>query len=499
MPVKTLLQMKRHDERGVSMVLFALLMVTFTVFVAFAVDIGGVANQRRRAQLSDDAGVLGAAQDLPFTASARGQVISLVNQDLGVSWTAGTEWNTCGSISAPSGFTKDNTSNCIAYDSSFTRVWASVPAAGYATSFGKVIGVNSINVSAQAIARKATAGFGGVLPFGIPATAGGSGQVCLKTGPSGHIDSQPPCNGPDSGNFGTLDILWYFQSGVTPSADCNAGGGTGRLPNNIAAGVDHQLSIYTGTEVVDQCGVPAPNAVAVQTGNAGALDQGIITGNSFGDGQPARLRRVGDTSGDYYTQTTNIDGHSTVNDTGLWQFMKATPNFDTPNSCAKSVFTTALTDGVPDNKTQLRLLLDACFAEYSQTTGPMTLGCSNQPCAGVLFDNNSRTESGIDLYDIQLNPRFAYVPRLTGVWPPGNSGTVRIASFQAVYIQRLFIKCGGTCDVDFDPGVNNGGQSANGGNAEAITAYAFNPTMLPGSLGSNPYQLGQSMSIQLIK
>jgi hypothetical protein len=229
------------------------------------------------------------------------------------------------------------------------------------------------------------------------------------------------------------------------------------------------------------------------------MDTGILTGNSFGDGQPARLRRVGDSTGNYYASTTNIDGHSTVNDTGLWEFIKPTANANTPTACAKSVFTSALTDGVPDNKTQLRGLLDICFAEYSRTTGAMTSGCTTQPCTGTLFDMNTVTESPVDLYDLQLNPRFAYVPRLTGSWPSGNSGTVNIASFQAVYLQRLFVKCGGSCDIDFDPGVSNGGQSANGGNAEALTAYVFDPNMLPGSLGSNPYQLGQNQVIQLVK
>ena len=40
----------RRDERGVTVVLFALLLVTFTVFTAFAVDLGGAFNQRRQTQ-----------------------------------------------------------------------------------------------------------------------------------------------------------------------------------------------------------------------------------------------------------------------------------------------------------------------------------------------------------------------------------------------------------------------------------------------------------------
>ena len=57
----------RRDERGVTLILFALLLVVFSVFVAFAVDIGGALNQRRQTQSGADFASLGAAQDLPDT------------------------------------------------------------------------------------------------------------------------------------------------------------------------------------------------------------------------------------------------------------------------------------------------------------------------------------------------------------------------------------------------------------------------------------------------
>ena len=112
---------------------------------------------------------------------------------------------------------------------------------------------------------------------------------------------------------------------------------------------------------------------------------------------------------------------------------------------------------------------------------------------------NSRTEAGIDLYDIQLSPRFGYVPRLTGSFPSGSSGTVQIAEFEPVYLQRLFGKCNASsCAIDFDPGVGDGPQNQNG-SAEAITAFVIPSQMLPGNLGTNPYQLGQNQFIELVR
>src|SRR5207253_173418 len=81
------------DERGVTMVLFALLLVVFCVFTAFALDFGGAFNQRRQTQSGADSGALGAAQDLPASATAVADVISLVNLTLGTSFTAA-DWQT---------------------------------------------------------------------------------------------------------------------------------------------------------------------------------------------------------------------------------------------------------------------------------------------------------------------------------------------------------------------------------------------------------------------
>jgi hypothetical protein len=479
-----------RDERGVSLVLFALMLVVLTVFVAFSVDIGGVANQRRRAQTSGDAGVLGAAQDLPFTASARAQVISLVNQDLGVSWTAGSEWNTCASIAAPSGFTKDSTSNCIAYDSSFTRVWASVPVAGYATSFGGVIGVDQIGVSAQAIAIRAAAGGGGVLPFALLGGIGG-GLHCIKSDSGGNATA--PCGGPSSGNFGNLDIFFYGNASLSTSVDCNGSGGNTRTPNNIALGVDHELATWSvGNDREEACSpnVAAPNIVHVRTGNiANAFDEGILSGGSFTDGSTlGRLARKYDGTSNYYNDTATVSGVA-INDAGLWEFIpQGVTLSQVPTSCQRATFDTVYANSNSGNrKDNMRLALIACFNDYGNG-----VGCSSSPCTGNVFVRNSQTESPVDLYDIQLTSRFAYVPQITETsFPSGSSSPVHIQKFRAIYLQRLLGN-----SIDHEPGV---GSSGGNQKANEVNAFVFYTSMLPGNLGDAPYALGQNLSIQLVK
>lgn len=487
----------RRDERGVTIVLFALLLVVFSVFVAFAVDIGGALNQRRQTESGADFASLGAAQDLPDTSvNLVTQVKDLVNENLGTSFTLA-DWQTASCTDAGALPVKPLGYECISFDTSFSRIRVKVPMrAPYKTSFAQVIGINQINITAVAEARRHTPGFGGVLPFALPVTAATSGQACLKTGPGGHVDTIPPCDGPDSGNFGVIDIRLYGNSALGTSPSCTSGGDNARLINNAAVGADHELVPFAGVIALDDCVQSKPNTIDVTTGDkSAAFDTGMLSGGptDFSDGKAARLRRVGDSSGDYYDRMTGIAGVN-VNDTGLWEFIPPGFIFDTPPSCRRSVFTNALADGNPDNKTQLRGLLDTCFADYQAGTG-----CFNNPCQGDLFTMNSRTEAGIDLYDIQLSPRFGYVPRLTGSFPSGTSGTVQIAEFKPVYLQRLFAKCNASsCAIDFDPGVGDGPQNQNG-KAEAITAFVIPSQMLPGNLGTNPYQLGQNQFIELVR
>ena len=110
----------RRDERGVTIVLFALLLVTLTVFVAFAVDLGGAFNQRRQTQSGADFAALGAAQDLPDTSiNIVNRVKDMVNDTLGTTFTLA-DWQTASCTDAAALPVRPVGYECISFDSSFS-------------------------------------------------------------------------------------------------------------------------------------------------------------------------------------------------------------------------------------------------------------------------------------------------------------------------------------------------------------------------------------------
>jgi hypothetical protein len=157
---------------------------------------------------------------------------------------------------------------------------------------------------------------------------------------------------------------------------------------------------------------------------------------------------------------------------------------------------------VTDNKTQLTGLLETCFAQYNASaTGTVVAGC-NGVCTGDLFTRNTVVETPIDLYDIQTSPRFAYVPRfLESGPPPGTSGHRHVGSFAAVFLQRLFGGCNATsCEIDFEPGtgitpVNQTGSTS----YVALTGFVVPAQMLPGTLGTDPFAIGEALAIELVQ
>jgi Flp pilus assembly protein TadG len=492
---------RMHDERGVTLILMALSMVVLLGFSALVIDLGAARQMKRQSANAADASALGGAQDLPNLAAVATQIktLALANFSIPTSdWTAAN----CPS-SPPAGFNEMHSVDgtpCVSYDASFNQVAVVTPTRVYNTAFARAIGTNQINIRATAVAERTTAGLGSVQPYGLYGTAGGgNGEVCLVTGPGGHAAATPPCNGPDAGNFGSLDIRQYGNDAAPTQQRCGNGQNNLRLSNNVAQGVDHVLSIYSGTEVVDFCapGNPNPNTVEVKTGNAGSFDDGIRNGDSFDDGKPAKLRRI--PAGWPGGWPTRSAAGKTLDNKPLWDFIGDPGQLsDVPDSCQRSVFTSALSAAVPiDKQTQLRGLLQTCFIDYNTGGVP---GCTGL-CTGVLFNRNTRTETPIDLIDIQNSTRFVYVPRFVEATPPnGNSGLVHIAGFKAVFLQRLFGGCNAnSCGTDFEPGVGTSTIGANNDATDAITGFAFNPSMLPGSLGTNPFAIGETQFIQLLK
>ena len=87
--------------------------------------------------------------------------------------------------------------------------------------FGRVAGVNAFDHDAFAIAGLVSSGFGNVLPFGMPVSAGGGdGYACIKSGSGG--TSVEPCGGASSGNFGYVDFGQFGNADVGTTAQTAA-------------------------------------------------------------------------------------------------------------------------------------------------------------------------------------------------------------------------------------------------------------------------------------
>jgi hypothetical protein len=525
------------DDQGLAIVVVALSLVVLMMFAALAIDMGAVYSHRRIDQNAADAGELGGAQDLlSDNATLVAQVKARVHGTLGETLSAA-EWNSCGSVVDPDSVdTMMSGSNCITVNVGRTRIQVRIPTRQYNTSFGRVLGVNSLDHDAFAIAGLVRSGFGAILPFGLSLGAGaGDGYACVKTGPGGHSES--PCSGPASGNFGFLDFGFHGSAEINTPNDCGNGIQRTRNENNTAAGVDHDLSTYGGLphgtlEVVDTvtCGtLPRPNAAITLTGNTPAnFGAGMFAGVGYSDGGPGRLQRSGSELFGGAGSETNVGGQ-TLDDNPLWEFIPTTfpVGANVPDSCHKSVFTevlggsfTSLPDAPadvrgfisaqPTTAEQLRWLLRRCISHYNGDTwvaeggvGPVgdpPTGCSGA-CTGAVFSRNTSTTDVPDLYDIQYTSRFGYVPELTSAFPSGNA-TVRLFTFRPIFLQRLLAgNCGGgTCTHDFEPGLGYTNASSED-HAEGITAFVLPRSSLPGGLGleTAPFDVGVNRFVRLLR
>jgi hypothetical protein len=134
-----------------------------------------------------------------------------------------------------------------------------------------------------------------------------------------------------------------------------------------------------------------------------------------------------------------------------------------------------------DAHTQLK----KCFDDYK--TGNWN---------GVLFGANTGTERPIDLLDIQLSPRFFYVP-VFSTDPNGNK-TLPVQRFQAVFLQTVYGDCNGSgCAVTFEPGAWNTAPIT-GSKAEATSVWVLQPGMVPTGV-DQPGVIGSSAFVQLVE
>jgi hypothetical protein len=471
-----------ESERGAAALFVALCLVLLLGMAAFAIDYGFGLNERRVDVAAADIGVMaGAVESLGTTADIRDQILSFTRLNLSTVYT-NAEWqtlwqgcqdtelaglNTSGftfiPVAPPAGWTVQSPW-CISTDpAGFVRV--RLPDQIVETHFGRVLGVQELATNADAIARLAPRGGGGILPFGLLATASDGTHVCLRDPAGGH--AQEPCDGPDAGNFGALEAPLY-------PLNCNGAPKPEVLAINIALGIDHRVvpdaDGSPGNELLDQCSVinagQTPDTLNTFQGLSGGTQEGLATGGSpLPTGLEPRLQQGNN-------PTRNVYGYP-LDDVPLWQYIDPSlvgvgAGGTIPNSCVRSTFANGSNpdfdwdgDGTLDRPGSFQHM-SSCLVAHAAANGP------------VLF-----------LETLKESPRFSYVPQFwESDFPNGNSAWRHILRFKATWLQATWWKKGNTITM-FNPGEAG---SFSGGNAslEQLSGILIPDGALPADLRGTP-------------
>ena len=537
--------MLRPNERGASAVFLAASIVLLLAMAAIAIDVGAGFSERRGNQSAADVAVLAGTLDLTNlgdcgAGSSDGcdQLLDLAERNLTEQYTL-TEWQdiwrTCTDPNKPVGFTPlpAATSNgwtgfsgigwdgtvfadrvdCISSSSQELRV--RIPDQLRDTSFAGVIGADELATNAEAQAALLVGGLGGVLPFGV--LSGASGETCLLTAPSGQ--AEPPCTGPASGNFYTLESdTWGPPSSEVTATDCAGVPGAPELSINVALGIDHILRPYTdwsppasrspyvfsnangstddNTTRKDECrpvgGVAVPDddnpdtqprdTVIAGTGadDSAAVLEGLINGqpSDFAANAPngganvvTRLRNVATcemADGSACTVRTIEERvgpttytYNDINDVPLWEYLIAEPLNSAHFTCgAVTLSNTTDVDTTEE--------MDCLLSEFS-TSGE-----------GVIFSQRLAT-----------NLRFGWTPQFYFTeWGSGNHPQP-IEDFTQVYLHKLWFKDGGST-VIFEPGDGAGSICVGGGpNCDRLDLLQLTAFLIP--KGATPTSISNSL------
>ena len=447
----------RREESGVTLVLFALLLVALSVLVAFVVDLGPVYTERRQDQSGADGAALAGAQAVRAGQSLSGAVMAVARANLrtqysDAQWT--TLWQGCTDPARPAAYVVTAASPCISFSPSFGRVRVRVPDQLLPANFSRVIGVSLLKASAVAEAGAALPGQAGILPF--PANVSFAGpEICLKTQTNGQ--AQAPCDGSHGGNFGYLDSPWFGNPALGTTQNCTTQQKT-VITNDIAVGLDHVVvPIGATARRDDTCPYTLetpPDHMFTQTGGTpnAFLDPPMVSGSSFSDGRPARLQRV--PGGSWPTRTV---GGNRLDDQPLWSFID--PNLTAPTipaSCQRTSF-----NGAGATKAHMA----QCLTDYRVSV----LAFPGTPALFTVASKPPRCTGAS--YDIQCSARFAFVPQSKQdlTLCTGNCD-FDVLGFLPVFVQSAYFDCnGGSCD-QFDPGLSFSGK---GKTLDAISGFVF--------------------------
>lgn len=453
----------RDDERGSILPIAAIVMIVLFGFAALGVDLTAAYAERRQAQATADAAVLAAGLEfLGSTAPSNTDLYNTIKAYTVLNWEAKApsdgEWATCSDPNKPSDYAPimDTSvspavviSDCISIkqvDGEPALLRVRLPAHQMDTSFASLIGFDTVGITATATAELRYRESSNVLPFTIPADAGG--EECLATPPSGLLPNDTaPCGGPTQGNFGMIDSPWFGEPDAphfTDAQSCPSSPNFNTVaPHNIAIGLDHVIrtSPNPPATIGQSSGPPAP-AGADSCASAASGDVPYVllteTGNTVTSGSPSimeigflgddpsptpanslgRLRQPSNTSDITLGKLSNSPAARmtfrtnstvyTVDNVGLWEYL-LDPSGNS-GACDRSTYASL------EGRELTEHLVNDCLANWS---------------SGVIFDDA-----------LLESTRFAVVPRLNYLsGSQFGSKWWDVLDLQAVYLHTSWYTC----------------------------------------------------------
>lgn len=479
------------EDTGATLVLVTITMTVLFFFGAVAVDATGFGyNERRQSQSAADVGALAAVQfAVPdnlgnlecagTTGLARSrcngavEAIEVANATLDdpslVDWS---DPSRC--PAPPTGYTVSTITNCVAFNANNQRAWVHIPYIDMPTTLARVVGINSIRITADAIAGSDLGFVGNVLPFLSPGNAASVNYNCLKSGPNPNFGAC--ADNPTVGNFGYMDFYMYGNATLGYTARCT-GDTQGRLAANIARGVDHPLGTHPdgfSLGQFEQSSCPnfnaRPNKVYSQTGvgTQQAFEDGMFYGgNAYTSPTTSYPGRIQVSSGGFVVR--NAQGPKAqvrVDNTPLWSLL-VTP------TVANGLLGSPCDRNTVDTPAEMQLCLT--WAKIQEK---------------VIFTDA-----------LASSRRFGFTPLMWEQTIQLPSVPYHIKSFLPVYIDTTFFGCNASgCTIMHTPGVADSGSCPNNPanaqitcgtpgagnrNLDGVSAYVLSPSIVP-LIAQNP-------------
>lgn len=527
------------NDRGATALFLAFTMFLLMGMGAVAIDVGAGFVERRADQAAADVGAVAGALEVLIGTSGGGvsaddmvtSAIEYVRLNLPMKyndadWQAlwegcvdpASERNTESgddfvAMNPPAGWIATDAANwCISMDAAKSLFRVRTPDQLVPTTFARVIGFDSLNTHAAAVVNILPAG-AGILPFGLPTGVADGVQHCLSSGPSGlAVD---PCEGSDSGNFGTLKAR---QFGDTPYNGCNVSPLNPVLALNISRGMDHPVvpdsDGLAANEVRDLCYNVLVDTLNTDTGFPQGTGDGLITGNGLPAGDMALLKQG-------QQPKISVVGHD-IDNQPLWYWLRSTfvrnvgtppmPTIfpidfggrltpldisdDAPLFCDPAGFTTGPYEfevGVPvflydfdgdmtDDALESWQHMQRCLQDYAEgkvdsVTQPLSTGASFV----VIFSSSLGDREGSN-----WSPRFSFVPQFYETSLGSGNSWNHILRFRAVFIEGVFWKQGGSSRVHYPGEPCIPSCSGNDNQIKQVSAWVIPDAALPSSLRGDP-------------